>query len=71
MSIITKFLSLFRKKDEIITNQVESISVSVPLIITKKMRIELRDLGYNFFQINDLSPQEANERILTQKGPTK
>lgn len=38
-------------------------------MITKKMRAELRDLGYSKFQIDKLTPTEAAIRIENSHGP--
>jgi hypothetical protein len=42
---------------------------SVQFFVTKKMKMQLRDLGYTKFQIEDLTPTQAADRIRDNKGP--
>jgi len=81
MKFLSTILSWFRKKPvelkkEISTDVVVSEKVienktvaSIQFFVTKKMRMQLRDLGYTKFQIEALSPVEASIRIKNQTGP--
>lgn len=71
--IISLIKRLFFKKEKvkIESTVIKKNSISVALIITHKMRRELTDLGYNKFQINDLTPEQANDIITKQVGPHK
>lgn len=40
--------------------------VSIPIMITKKMRVQLKDLGYTEGKIKTLLPEQAHEII--QRG---
>jgi hypothetical protein len=48
----------------------ESLGVSVPVMITKRMETDLRDAGYSQEEINTMTPQQAHNNIAkaTRKG---
>ena len=69
---IDKDISSHESKKNNPTGKSEAPSNStVQIMVTNKMRMALRDLGYTKFQIDDLSsnPVEAANRIKNQQGP--
>ncbi|KAL4435284.1 hypothetical protein ABPG74_017376 [Tetrahymena malaccensis] len=42
-------------------------SQNIPFMVTRAMKIELYNLGYELEQINDMTPKEANEIIQKKK----
>ena len=58
-----------QKKNILVEKKVEKKAAAIQLMVTKDMRRQLTDLGYNKFQIDDLTPAQASHAIINNMGP--